>query len=78
MRIVAVKMCFLVLITTYISGCSATGVYFTQCKTPDIKYPEIDNNRSISFEGVHDKVLINYEKMKKYATDLYDANQVCK
>ncbi len=76
MRTVVAKMCLLVLITMSISGC--TGIYFSQCKTPDVKYPEIDNNRSTNREGVHDKMLINYEKMKKYATDLYDANQVCK
>lgn len=76
MLTVVVKTLWLVLIVMSISGC--TGIYFNKCKTPDVKYPEMDNSKCMTNECVHDKVLTNYEKLRKYATDLYDANQVCK
>lgn len=76
MKIAAVKMLLIALIGITTSGCS--GIYFSQCKTPDVKYPDINNTKCTTFECVHDKNLINYEAMKKYAQDLFDANEVCK
>lgn len=76
MRTAVVKTLLIALIAININGCS--GVYFSQCKTPDVSYPQIDNSKCDTMKCVHDKTLTNYEKMKKYATDLNDANQVCK
>lgn len=76
MKTVHVKMLLMVLIGMLTNGC--TGIYFSQCKTPDVDKPIISNDRCKSTECVYDKVLINYESMKAYAEDLYNANQICK
>lgn len=76
MQMIAVKMLLIALIGISSSGC--TGVYFSQCKTPDVKYPDINNSRCDSYECVYDKTLINYESMKAYAEKLYNANSICK
>lgn len=76
MRMIAVKMLLITSIGISSSGC--TGVYFSQCKTPDVTRPVIDNTRCNTYECVYDKTLINYESMKAYAEKLYNANNVCK
>lgn len=76
MKMQVVTWLWMLLTVISFSGCS--GIYFSKCVTPDIKYPSIDNTRCGSYECVHDKVLTNYETMKKYAKDLEDANGVCK
>lgn len=76
MRIVHVKILLITLTTIVFSGC--TEIYFSQCKTPNIDKPLINNNRCSTAECVYTKVLTNYESMKEYASLLEEANKVCK
>lgn len=76
MRIHLAKILLIASMIISFSGCATT--HFSSCKTPDVPYPDINNSHCDTNECVFEKVLTNYEKMKAYAQELYNANQVCK
>jgi len=72
------KMLLIILITILINGCECKNPP-KPCHTPDVQYPDINNtscNGDVNCTVI--KNLTNYERMKKYANTLYNANQVCK
>lgn len=63
------------LIVLVINGCSYS--LFT-CVTPDVKDPLIDNSRKSTSLAASKQCARNYLSVKKYATELKEANEVCK
>lgn len=70
-----VKLLSVFLIAVLINGCSYSTFF---CTTPDVKEPRTDNSRKSSVLGASKQCYKNYLTMKQYASELKEANEVCK